>query len=141
MLKWASATAWVRPVKVIEPLMPLPAPFSSEWMVRPSKPVAPSEAVKGSVLVPGWKPKIVAWSPEWKLTMVLHVSTLPRPSTKNVSWLPAPVPPTRKLEPPPPSSTLIPLETASASPPAPPLRNTFGVVAAIATASELFQMY
>ena len=55
------------------------------------------EAAKGRVLMPAVKPKIVAMSPWWKLTMMLQVTTPPRPSTKNVSAPPsAPFPPTRK---------------------------------------------
>src|SRR4051794_27830738 len=81
-------------------------------------------------------PKIVAWSPAWKLTTVLQVTPPPRPSTKNVSKPPSePSAPDRKLDPSPPSSTFVPEETASASSPGPPFRKTLGTAARIATPS------
>jgi len=96
-------------------------------MVAPWWPAAPSSAVHGWVLVPAVKPNRAKLSPWWKLTMVLQVDAPPRPSTKKVSA--------------PPSSTLVPPWTWSASLPVPPRRNTLGVAAVIAASAGLAQRY
>ena len=58
-LSFAATSAMVNPAKVADWLTPVPAPASSEWMVAPLYPSAPSDPVQGIVLTPGTNPQIV----------------------------------------------------------------------------------
>src|ERR1700733_13488794 len=62
----------------------------------------------------------------------------PRSSTKNVS---VPLPPVRKFDPVPPSSTLVPLVTAIASSPPPLTMNQLGVAAVMFRLSVVILIY
>ena len=73
---------------------------------------------------PASSPRISRRSPTWKLLIVSQILAVAlRSSAKKVS---APLPPVMKLDPVPPSSTLVPLVTAIASSPLPVWMNQLG---------------